>query len=295
MRSWERTVRDVEQLLGRRRPGRPGLLRAVAALAATALALLAAGCGGDDEPAAPGSDLPRAGDEGMRFGYSEAFLAGTGEIAQLGRSGSDLARRRLSWTEIEPTQGAFDWSRYDALYAELIDEGIRPIGCSSTLPAGPGLRISPASPTRRRGPRASITPTTSAPSSPRRRAATPRRSGSRWATKSTTSASGSAGSTRTTTHTSSASPPTRSTRPIRKCRWWQAASLRSRRRAPTGCLGRTTCGRSSTPAPPRRSTRSPFTPIRPATPCRRPMPWSPSRRPSRRTSRRGDSVTCRSG
>ena len=107
------------------RPGRPGLLCAAAALIATALALLAAGCGGDDEPAAPGSDLPRAGDEGMRFGYSEAFLAGTGEIALLGRSGSDLARRRLSWTEIEPTQGAFDWSRYDALYAELLDQGIR--------------------------------------------------------------------------------------------------------------------------------------------------------------------------
>ena len=106
------------------RPGRPGLLRAAAALIAAAL--IAGGCGADDEPPAPGSDLPRAG-EGTLFGYSESFLAGTGEIGLLGRSGADFARRRLSWTEIEPAQGAFDWSRYDALYAELLDEGIRPL------------------------------------------------------------------------------------------------------------------------------------------------------------------------
>ncbi len=63
----------------------------------------------------------------MRFGYSEAFLAGTGEIQQLARSGADFTRRRLSWTEIEPVQGEADWSRYDAIYDELLAEGLRPL------------------------------------------------------------------------------------------------------------------------------------------------------------------------
>jgi hypothetical protein len=109
------------------RPGRPGLLRAALASIAVALALSSAGCGDDEEPAGPGSDLPRAGDEGTRFGYSEAFVAGTGEIELLGRSGADFARRRLSWTEIEGSPGAYDWSRYDAIYDELLAEGLRPL------------------------------------------------------------------------------------------------------------------------------------------------------------------------
>jgi hypothetical protein len=111
--------------------------------------VLIAGCGGDEE-SGPGSDLPRAGDPGTRFGYSESFVAGTGEIPLLARSGAEIARRRLSWTEIEPTQGAFNWSSYDAMYDELLANGIRPLwlfvdapcwtrapdsSCTASLPA----------------------------------------------------------------------------------------------------------------------------------------------------------------
>lgn len=105
-------------------------LPAVPALLAVALALIAGGCGGGEsgeDEAGPGSALPRAGDPGTRFGYSESFLAGTGEIPLLALSGAEIARRRLSWTEIEPTQGALDWSRYDAIYDELLAAGIRPL------------------------------------------------------------------------------------------------------------------------------------------------------------------------
>lgn len=41
--------------------------------------------------------------------------------------GADTARRRLSWTEIEPTRGTRDWAHYDAIYRGLLDEGMRPL------------------------------------------------------------------------------------------------------------------------------------------------------------------------
>jgi hypothetical protein len=68
--------------------------------------------------------------------------------------GADTERRRLSWTEIEPSPGAFNWAHYDAIYRELIDGGMRPLwvfvdapcwargipGCSPAEPAGaPGI------------------------------------------------------------------------------------------------------------------------------------------------------------
>lgn len=96
-----------------------------ALLPLAALVLLLGGCG--DEPPAPGSELPRAGDAGMRFGFNEDFAAGTGEIARMSAVGADVARRRLSWVEIERTPDAPDWSAYDAIYEELLAEGMRPI------------------------------------------------------------------------------------------------------------------------------------------------------------------------
>ena len=106
-------------------------------LALASLALPASGCGSDDEPA---DELPRAGEEGMRFGFSEDFAAGTGEIARMGAVGADVARRRLSWVEIERTPDSFDWTAYDAIYEELLAEGMRPLWllvdapCWSRLP-----------------------------------------------------------------------------------------------------------------------------------------------------------------
>lgn len=107
-----------------------GLRLVPALLALSLVASGAAGCGEKDEPSVtsgPVSTLPRAGDPGTRFGYSESIQAGSGEAEALARSGSDLVRRRLSWTEIEPTQGAFDWTTYDAIYAEALAAGVRPL------------------------------------------------------------------------------------------------------------------------------------------------------------------------
>lgn len=103
----------------------------VAALLTLVLAAVgASSCGEKDEPSIegdPASALPRAGDPGTRFGYSESLQAGSGETEALARSGADLVRRRLSWTEIEPTQGAFDWTAYDAIYDEVLAAGMRPL------------------------------------------------------------------------------------------------------------------------------------------------------------------------
>jgi hypothetical protein len=41
--------------------------------------------------------------------------------------GADTARRRLSWTELEPEPGKFDWAPYDAIYEELLANGMRPL------------------------------------------------------------------------------------------------------------------------------------------------------------------------
>jgi hypothetical protein len=97
---------------------------AAAVLLALALAALAAACGGNDEAA---EEIPRVGDEGMRFGFNESFTAYGPEIAQMGAAGADVARRRLSWVEIEQNPDAFEWSDYDAIYDELLAEGMRPL------------------------------------------------------------------------------------------------------------------------------------------------------------------------
>jgi hypothetical protein len=93
------------------------------------LALLA-GCGGDggeETTTSPFDAIPRAGDPGTRFGFNEDFAAGDGEIRQMAAIGADTARRRLSWTEIEPEPGAFNWASYDAIYDELLANGMRPL------------------------------------------------------------------------------------------------------------------------------------------------------------------------
>jgi hypothetical protein len=41
--------------------------------------------------------------------------------------GADTARQRLSWTELEPQPGVFDWSSADATYAQLLASGMRPL------------------------------------------------------------------------------------------------------------------------------------------------------------------------
>lgn len=104
-----------------------------AALALTAFAVSTGGCGQDD--ATNGEvPIPRAGDPGIRFGYNEDIQPGGADIAMLPASGADVVRRRLSWNEIEPEAGAADWTKYDAVYDELIAAQARPLWVLTDAP-----------------------------------------------------------------------------------------------------------------------------------------------------------------
>ncbi len=63
----------------------------------------------------------------MRFGYNDGFAAGSAKIGLLPASGADTVRLRMNWRAIEPQPGRYDWSRFDALYTELLGIGIRPL------------------------------------------------------------------------------------------------------------------------------------------------------------------------
>ena len=116
-----------------------------------------AGCGAKDEPDSTGAalpdpppitavepaaapltaaDLPRAGDEGMRFGYNEVLTAGTNKIALLAGSGSDTVRIPMNWRIIQPQPGPFLWDTYDSVYTQLLEQGIRPLWAVFDAPLG---------------------------------------------------------------------------------------------------------------------------------------------------------------
>ncbi len=104
-----------------------------AALALTALAASTGGCGQGEAPEGAVA-IPRADDPGIRFGYNEDIQPGGADIAMLPASGADLVRRRLSWNEIEPEAGAADWTKYDAVYDELIAAEARPLWVLTDAP-----------------------------------------------------------------------------------------------------------------------------------------------------------------
>lgn len=99
----------------------PAGARRALAVGLLAVALLM-GCGDGGE-----EEIPRPGDPGTRFGYNDDLAPGAAAFDLLPGSGSDLMRRRLSWTEIESTEGVRDWSAYDALYEQFLDAGVRPL------------------------------------------------------------------------------------------------------------------------------------------------------------------------
>lgn len=102
-------------------------------LALLLLALSSVACGGDDEvePAEGGGEItsvPRVGEgDQPRFGYNEFFQPDARDIPLLPGSGSDTARRLISWGEIEPEEdGGLNWGGYDVLYEQFTAQGVRP-------------------------------------------------------------------------------------------------------------------------------------------------------------------------
>jgi hypothetical protein len=61
------------------------------------------------------------------FGYNEDWLIEDAFIARAAASGADSARFNVSWSEVEPSPGAYRWELYDSLYARMLAMGMRPV------------------------------------------------------------------------------------------------------------------------------------------------------------------------
>ncbi len=62
------------------------------------------------------------------FGYADAWDQSSQSLLDtFGRLRPDLARSGFAWTTVESKRGSYDWWAYDALYAELLSRGIRPL------------------------------------------------------------------------------------------------------------------------------------------------------------------------
>ncbi len=62
------------------------------------------------------------------FGYNDDWIQQQGRLGQLASSSADVARTGLYWDAVQPT--GFDvrvWGLFDALYAQMIARGIRPL------------------------------------------------------------------------------------------------------------------------------------------------------------------------
>ncbi len=79
------------------------------------------------EPApapAGAADLPRAGDEGMRFGYNDGLDAGTPKLGLLPESGSDTVRLRMNWSSSSRSRASTTGALRRELYTQLLGMGI---------------------------------------------------------------------------------------------------------------------------------------------------------------------------
>lgn len=63
----------------------------------------------------------------MRFGYNDGVEAGSPKLGLMRNGGADMLRARLSWNWVERNPGQLDWSRFDALYANVLEAGMRPL------------------------------------------------------------------------------------------------------------------------------------------------------------------------
>jgi polysaccharide biosynthesis protein PslG len=102
------------------RPRRVGSL-----LAAGAVALCLAACGGGDSDNNGGAPAPRAAREFYGVISAEPFLDGA-TLERLGRGGVGTLRVNFGWGLVQASRGApYDWSRYDLLVGGAAVNGIR--------------------------------------------------------------------------------------------------------------------------------------------------------------------------
>ncbi len=99
--------------------------RAVTILAAAALALVA--CGDEPQPEPAREQKPH-------FGYNEDWGTQAELLDEAAASGADTIRSNLAWPDVEPEPGSYDWSRYDELYGQALDLGLRPLWVLANAP-----------------------------------------------------------------------------------------------------------------------------------------------------------------
>ena len=115
---------------------RAALRRLVASALVAGAVLAGAGCGDDDEQA----DLPRGEFRRVPFGFNDNSvlqgLASPERAAALAKgAGADVVRLTLEWRGVERVPGRYDLRVYDAIYAALLRQGIRPLWIVAFAPA----------------------------------------------------------------------------------------------------------------------------------------------------------------
>lgn len=66
---------------------------------------------------------------GYQVGYSPNSTRGETEVELIRRAGADFARFHVTWFEIEPEKGKFDWAGLDRLVDKCVKAGIKPVIC----------------------------------------------------------------------------------------------------------------------------------------------------------------------
>jgi hypothetical protein len=83
------------------------------------------------------------------FGYNEGWLQHDGELDELEESGADAARQGLYWSAIERSPGSYDWRPFDAVYQNMLAQGIRPLWVLFEAPCWAQGKPSGCNPTKR--------------------------------------------------------------------------------------------------------------------------------------------------
>jgi hypothetical protein len=112
--------------------------------AITAGSLLGCGRTGSDGIRSESAQQPNP--RGVAFGFTED--RGQPTYRQQAETGAPIRRFKVSWSDVEPVRGHWNWSMYDAHYRQMQDAGLRPLLLAIGGPCWtrPGPRCSPGPP-----------------------------------------------------------------------------------------------------------------------------------------------------